>query len=154
MDVSFWPNRVFFAFHYCEVTRRIEADIKPKDHLGINVDHPSKERSTNRQHRYWIDDEEICRSVIAFDSFKRSGGPGSLKNSAVLFISDLLPVTGFDHIVIIALIYLVMNCTGCEALILEVDFVDRIVDQLCDSRGSLLCLMIIFQFTFLGASTE
>ena len=121
--------------------------------------------------------------MITLDSFKRSGGPGSLKDGSVLFISDLFPVTGFDHIVIIELIYQVMktahvgereligglpktisvidfccqsviDCANCEALILEVDFVDCVVDQLCDSSGSLLRLLIVFQFTFLGASTE
>src|SRR5882724_5088600 len=47
-----------------------------------------------------------------------------------------------------------MDCPDCEALILEVDFVDCTVEQFCDSRGSLLHLLIIFQITFLGASTQ
>ena len=91
--------------------------------------------------------------MIAVDSLKWSGWPGSLKDGAVLLISDLLAVTGFDHIVIVELIYnvvetapigereaivelsktisvidfccqSVMDCPDREALVLEVDFVD------------------------------
>src|SRR6266852_815294 len=101
--VGFWSYGVLQTFHHGEVTRRIEAYIKPEDHFRINTDHPREKGTANWKHHDRIDNEEVGDRVITLDSFQRPGRTGTLKDGAVLRVGDALSVASLDYVIVVKL---------------------------------------------------
>src|SRR5712692_603443 len=109
--VGFWSYGVLQTFHHGEVTRRIEAYIKPEDHFRINTDHPREKGTANRKHHDRIDNEEVGDRVITLNSFQRPGRTGTLKHRAVLLVGDFLSVPSLDHLVVVKLTHCIVDAT-------------------------------------------